>query len=161
MSSPDPSRQYPERPFVGVGIVVLKDEAVLLIRRGQAPRYGQWSLPGGIQETGETVFEAARRELMEETAVEIGDPVLVDIVDAIRHDSDGRVEFHYTLIDVAAHWRAGAPAAGSDAMDAQWIAISDSRALDMWDETHRVIEKAVEVLGAGQYAGKADANMNE
>lgn len=149
MSSPEPSRQYPERPFVGVGVVVLRGGDVLLIRRGQAPRLGQWSLPGGIQEIGETVFEAARREVMEETAVEIDQPVLVDIVDAIRHDDGGRVEFHYTLIDVAARWRAGEPCAGSDAMDAQWIALSKSRELDMWEETHRVIAKAAGILGQG------------
>ncbi len=140
-------RSYPDRPFVGVGIVVLKGPDVLLIRRGQAPRIGQWSLPGGMQEVGETVFEAARRELMEETGVEMEEPVLIDVIDAIRHDGDGRVEYHYTLIDLAARWRAGRPVAGSDAMEATWVALADVPAIEMWDETHRVIAQAAGLLG--------------
>ena len=132
-------RAYPSRPFIGVGVVVLKGEDVLLIRRGREPRKGQWSLPGGLQETGETVFEAARREVAEETAITIGAPQVVDVIDSIQRDGDGKVLYHYTLIDLVAPWQAGTPQAGDDAMHAEWIDPRRLAAIEMWPETHRVI----------------------
>ena len=139
-------RSYPSRPFIGVGVVVLKGDDVLLIRRGKQPRMGQWSLPGGLQEVGETVAEAAHREVMEETAVEIGEPQVVDIIDAIQHDGDGKVHYHYTLIDMVAPWLAGEPEAGTDAMHAEWISRDRLAGIDMWSETHRIIELGREML---------------
>ena len=108
-------RLYPDRPIVGIGIVVFKGPEVLLIQRGKPPRLGQWSLPGGVQELVETVHEAARREVAEETGVDIDIVGLIDTVDSIQRDESGRVRYHYTLIDVAAVWRDGEPRAGSDA----------------------------------------------
>ena len=143
------SRAYPERPFVGVGVVVLKGDDVLLIRRGKPPRQGQWSLPGGSQETGETVFEAGAREVMEETGVEIGPPRLVDIIDSIQRDGDGRVRYHYTLIDLAAEWVAGEPVADTDAEHAEWMPWTEVPALEMWEETTRVIAEARRLFGRG------------
>ena len=101
------TRQYPKRPVVGVGVVVCRDDTVLLVRRANAPGKGNWSLPGGAQELGETVFEAARREVLEETSVIVDVLGLVDVVDSIRSDSAGRIEYHYTLVDVVAEWRSG------------------------------------------------------
>jgi len=132
-------RAYPDRPFIGVGVAVLRPDAVLLIRRGKPPRHGQWSLPGGLQETGETVFAAAEREVREETGVDIADLVVVDFIDSIQHDGDGRVQYHYTLIDVAARWTGGEPVAGSDAMHAEWVTLDRLDSLQMWVETSRVI----------------------
>ena len=94
-------RDYPDRPIVGVGAVVFKDDAVLLIRRAKPPRAGQWSLPGGVQELGETWAECAHREIAEETGVEIELIGLVDVVDAITPDDDARIARHFTLVDVA------------------------------------------------------------
>jgi ADP-ribose pyrophosphatase YjhB (NUDIX family) len=102
------TRLYPKRPVVGVGVVVCRDDTVLLVRRANAPGKGNWSLPGGAQELGETVFEAARREVLEETSVTVDVLGLVDVVDSIRPDSAGRIQYHYTLIDVVAEWRSGA-----------------------------------------------------
>lgn len=132
-------RRYPTRPMVGVGVVVWKGDDVLLIRRGKPPRRGEWSLPGGLQELGETVAEAAAREVREETGVEITLGPLVDVVDGIRRDEEDRVVTHYTLVDFVAEWRAGEPCAGDDAMDCRWVPADAIESLLRWPETVRVI----------------------
>ena len=141
------SRSYPNRPIVGVGAVVFRDDRVLLIRRGKPPRMGDWSLPGGMQEIGETVFEAAAREVREETGVTISDIALIDVVDSITRDGDARVQFHYTLVDVVAKWRSGEPAGGSDAMHAEFMSFDEVSKIVLWRETHRIIAKAREMCG--------------
>lgn len=141
------SRENPDRPFVGVGTVVFKGADVLLIKRGKPPNLGAISLPGGAQEIGETVREAAAREVKEETGIDVAVTHLVDVVDSIRRDAHARVRFHYTLVDFAAEWKAGDPRAGTDAADAFWHPISELSALEMWSETRRVIEKAVSLRG--------------
>ena len=134
------SREYPDRPFVGVGVVVWRGDNVLLIQRGKPPRIGAWSLPGGAQELGETVRETAVREVREETGVEIDVTHLIDVVATITRDKDGRVRLQYTLVDFAAEWRLGETVAGSDAMGAQWIHPDDLGPLNLWKETLRIIE---------------------
>ena len=141
------SRSYPNRPIVGVGVVVFRDDRVLLIKRGKPPRMGDWSLPGGMQEIGETVFEAASREVQEETGVTISDIALIDVVDSITRDDDARVQFHYTLVDVVAKWRSGEPAGGSDAMHAEFMSFDEASKIVLWRETHRIITKAREMCG--------------
>ncbi len=136
-------REYPERPLIGVGVVVLKGDKVLLIKRAKPPRQGQWSLPGGLQEVGETVFAAARREVMEECGIAIEPLEVVEVVDAITPDETGRVRFHYTLVDVLADWTSGEPVAGDDAMDAAWFDPAALDTLGMWSETPRVIRKGI------------------
>lgn len=133
------SRSYPERPIVGVGVVVWRDDRVLLIRRGKPPGLGQWSLPGGAQQLGETVHETARREVMEETGLHIHVTGLIDVVDGIHRDSDGRVEYHYTLIDLAATAVAGEAVAADDAQEAAWFAPETLATLGLWSETERII----------------------
>jgi 8-oxo-dGTP diphosphatase len=134
-------RNYPERPIVGVGIVVLDGDRVLLVRRGKEPRNGLWSLPGGAQEVGETVFETAKREVQEETGLSVEVIGLLDVIDSIHHDDEGRVRIHYTLVDVDARG-AGDPVAGDDAADAAWFDIDEIGVLDLWDETVRIIHLA-------------------
>jgi len=129
-------------PIVGVGVVVLKDGHVLLIRRGKPPRLGEWSLPGGKQELGETLHEAGRREVREETGIDCTIITLLDVIDMITRDGDGAVERHFTLIDYGARWLAGEPAAGDDAMDAAWMPLHDLDTLGLWSETLRVIRLA-------------------
>jgi 8-oxo-dGTP diphosphatase len=136
------SRAYPERPIVGVGAVVWCHDKVLLIRRAKPPRVGSWSIPGGAQKVGETVFEAARREIMEETTIDIRVLGLVDVVDSIRHDENGRVQYHYTLVDVVGEWRDGEPTPLDDAAEAAWFDLDQLDTLDMWSETIRVIHLA-------------------
>jgi len=137
-------RTYPERPFVGVGAVVLRRDEVLLIRRAKAPRAGQWSIPGGVQRVGETIQEAARREVREETGVEIEVREIVAVVDSIGRDAAGAVEYHYTLIDVGAEWRAGEARAGDDASEVAWVRLDRLEPYGLWRETVRVILLAAE-----------------
>ena len=136
------SREYPSRPFVGVGVVVLKEENVLLIRRGRPPRLGEWSLPGGAQSVGETVEATARREVLEETGVSIQNPEFLEVVDSIIKDDDGRVKFHYTLIDYWANWESGTPEGADDAQHAEWVPFHKLGELWLWTKTVEVIEKA-------------------
>ncbi|HST76627.1 MAG TPA: NUDIX hydrolase [Acetobacteraceae bacterium] len=140
-------REYPARPIVGIGVVVLKPGAVLLVRRGKPPNMGAWSLPGGAQEVGETAEAAARRELMEETGVTVGPLTLAANVDTIRRDADGRVQYHYTIIDFAAAWLDGEPVAGTDVSEALWASLDELDAYGLWTEAIRVIAIARRQLG--------------
>ncbi len=133
-------RVYPTRPYVGVGAVVLKDDCVLLVRRGKAPRAGEWSLPGGAQHLGETIEDALRREIAEETGVTVGNPRLVDVVDSITHDGDGKVAFHYTLVDLAATWESGEARPGDDVDAVAWVPLDGLGPYKLWGETVRIIE---------------------
>jgi len=152
------SREYPDRPIAAVGVVVLKDDAVLMIQRGKPPRDGQWSIPGGKQKLGETWRATAVREVREETGVEIAVIGLIDVVDAIVRDGDPLlpgvrikpedadpaqpVRFHYTLVDCAAVWTGGAVKAGSDAAHAEWWPLARLDELPLWSETVRIITEA-------------------
>ena len=140
------ARAYPTRPFIGVGVVVWKGDQFLLIQRGKPPRMGQWSIPGGGQELGETVRETAIREVKEETGVDIEVRGLIDVVDSIRADDQNRIAYHITLIDFAARWTGGEPVAGDDAMGVGWFKLADLPALGLWDETVRVIEESASCL---------------
>jgi 8-oxo-dGTP diphosphatase len=135
------SREYPDHPIVGVGAVVWKDGKVLLIQRGQPPAEGTWSLPGGGQELGETVREAAAREVKEETGLEVEVGRLIDVVDAIVTDTTGRLRNHYTLIDFRCDWVAGVAKASSDARDVKWVRPDEVDDLVSWEETKRIIRQ--------------------
>jgi ADP-ribose pyrophosphatase YjhB (NUDIX family) len=136
------SREYPDRPVVGVGAIVWREERVLLIRRGRPPRLGQWSLPGGGQQLGETLEEAIRREVREETGLELAAVTFLTTVDLIDRDPEGRVRFHYTLVDFTAEAGDGDPVAGDDAAAAAWFEPEAVAGLGLWSETVRVIEAA-------------------
>ncbi len=133
------ARRYPPRPITGVGAVILNSEQILLIKRGKDPHQGSWSLPGGAQKLGETIFEAARREIREETGLKIEILGLIDVVDSIRRDNKGDIEFHYTLVDVAAKVLDGNLKAGGDAQNCRWFTLNEIEAMDIWSETKRVI----------------------
>jgi 8-oxo-dGTP diphosphatase len=138
-------RDFPERPIVGVGVVVWRDDHVLLIRRGKPPRAGQWSLPGGAQELGETVAETARREVREETGLELAALELLTVVDLIEPaagEPAGRFLYHYTLIDFVAEAAPGQAVAGEDAAAVDWFPPEALPGLSLWSETLRIIELA-------------------
>ncbi|KAA2215178.1 NUDIX hydrolase [Teichococcus oryzae] len=146
--APPPSREYPDRPWVGIGVIVFRGEEVLLVRRARPPRQGEWSIPGGAQHLGETVEEAARRELLEETGVAAGPLHIALAVDAINHDEEGRPRFHYTIIDFAARWLAGTPQAGDDASEAAWFTRKQLSSLGLRAEVLRAIAEGRRRLDA-------------
>jgi len=141
-------------PVPTVGVVCLRGDQVLLIKRGTAPRLGQWSLPGGRMELGETTIAAGLRELKEETGVEATILGLIDVIDGIfpaRPSLDGKVgeiTRHYLLIDYAARWISGEPVAGDDAAEARFVSREEAMALVEWDETRRMITETYERFAA-------------
>jgi 8-oxo-dGTP diphosphatase len=139
------SRRFPERPVASVGAVVIGAEGVLLVRRGQPPLAGEWSLPGGAVEVGETMVDAVRREVREETGVEVEVGPLLDAFDRIYHDADGRVEFHYLLVDFACTPSGGELCCGSDAAAARWVAIDDLPNYSLTPLALGVIAKGLEL----------------
>jgi 8-oxo-dGTP diphosphatase len=140
-------RPEPPRPQACVGVVCLRDDEVLLIRRGAPPLKGHWSLPGGRIEWGERAEEAALRELWEEAGVEAEIIGLADVVDGLFGEGE-RVDRHFVLIDYAARWIAGEPRAGDDAAAAAFHPLDDLDRLGLWDETLRVIRLAAEMAEA-------------
>ena len=140
--------EYPERPIAGVGVVVFRNEEVLLVKRKKDPYKGQWSIPGGKQELGETVTQAARRELMEETGVEVNELTLIDVVDIIVRDEEGKILYHYIVADYRAHWLSGECSPGDDAQDVQWFNLNKLGSISLLDKTRKIILKA---------AGKPDS----
>ena len=128
-------------PVPAVGVVCLKGDQVLLIRRGKPPRMGEWSLPGGRIEPGERAVDAALRELREETGVEARILGLIGVVDGIFPEADR----HYVLIDYVAEWTGGEPVAGDDAADAAFMSADAAIAAVAWSETRRVIALALEM----------------
>ena len=136
-------KAYPDRPVVGVGAVVVDGERVLLIKRGHAPLKGQWSLPGGGVEAGETLEQATAREVLEETGLTVDVGPMVEVLDRISRDADGRVEYHFVLIDFVCRPSGGVLRGASDAEDAAWVALSDLARYDVAAVTVGVIRKAV------------------
>jgi ADP-ribose pyrophosphatase YjhB (NUDIX family) len=140
------SREFPARPIVGIGVAVLRAASVLLIRRGRPPAEGSWSLPGGAQKLGETAEAAARRELAEETGLCVGALFLAGCVDSIHGDPDGRIRFHYTIVDFCARYAGGEARPGGDAVEVAWVDRGRLDALGVWSEAQRVISASEAIL---------------
>ena len=141
------SREYPERPIVGVGGVVVERGRVLLVRRGRAPLLGEWSIPGGALKVGETLQDGLRRELREETGLEVTPLELVEVLDRIVPDADGRTRYHYVLIDYLCRvGRSGPqdPSPATDVSECHWVAPSGLAEYHLRPETLRVVEKALQ-----------------
>jgi ADP-ribose pyrophosphatase YjhB (NUDIX family) len=145
MTKNNDQRNYLDYPFIGVGVVVWKDDQFLLIQRGNPPRYGEWSIPGGRQELGETVKETAVREILEETGLVIRVTDFLDVVNSIHKDKDGRIAFHATLIDYSAEWISGDARPSSDALSTRWHRLEELETLGLWSETIRIIEKSAKI----------------
>lgn len=135
------SRRYPARPLLGVGALVFHEGAILLIERGQEPLKGHWTLPGGLVEPGERLEEAIRREMLEETGLEVEPGVVVEIFQRIMRDEAGRTEYHYVIVDYLCHWTGGELRAGSDVADARFVRPEEFSQYRMSPGTLGVIEK--------------------
>jgi 8-oxo-dGTP diphosphatase len=137
-------REYPDNPLIGVGAVIIEADRALLIRRGTAPLLGEWSLPGGVLECGETLREAVVREAREETGLIIKPGEMLDVYERLIRDDEGRVRYHYVLIDFLCRVCSGDLAAGSDAADVRWFMRSELPALKLTVDAHDVVLKGLD-----------------
>ena len=124
-------RWYPKQPRVGIGAVVLKEGRLLMVKRGHEPSKGKWSIPGGMIELGETLHEAARREVMEECSIKVEVEHVIDGVNTIIRDADDRVQYHFVIVDLLARYISGEPRAQSDAEACRWVSPRELVGLDI------------------------------
>jgi len=139
------SREYPERPVVGVGGVVIEQGRVLLIRRGGEPLKGQWSIPGGTLETGQTLEEGTRREMEEETGLRVRVRELIEVFERIFREpgeAAARPRYHFVILDYLCERISGEARAGGDVTDVAWVAESDLGAYDLTPTATRILKKA-------------------
>jgi 8-oxo-dGTP diphosphatase len=137
------SREFPTNPVVGVGAVIVQGGRVLLIRRGHAPLLGEWSLPGGVVECGETLREGIVREVCEETGLGVETGELLGVYERVVRSDDGRVRYHYVLIDFLCRPAGGDVKAGSDAAEVRWFKRGELPALNLADDTNDVVLKGL------------------
>jgi ADP-ribose pyrophosphatase YjhB (NUDIX family) len=140
-------RRYPKRPLIGVGALILRRDRILMAQRGKQPLKGWWSLPGGALETGEALADAVRREVREETGLEIRPLGVLEIFERIMRDADGTPEYHYVLIDYMCRVTGGALLAGDDVCRVEWVRRRDLPKLRITEGTLAVIEKAFRERG--------------
>lgn len=145
-------RRYPSRPVIGVGGILLDGERVLLVRRGREPLKGVWSIPGGRVELGESLTGAVERELLEEVGLHVRAVEPVEIFERVVRDKEGRVEYHYVLIDYLCDVVGGRLAAGDDAAETRWVRRGELAAFGVTDGLPAVVEKAAAMRGRGPAA---------
>jgi 8-oxo-dGTP diphosphatase len=140
-------REYPTCPLVGIGALVVENGRVALIRRGKAPLQGEWSIPGGMLELGETLRQGAEREALEETGLVVRATELLGVFDRVIPDSDGKIVYHYVLIDFLCERVSGDLRAGADAADAKWFTPDEAASLPLAEDTAGVIRAALAKCG--------------
>ena len=134
-------REYPEFPRVGIGAVVFREGRILLVRRGVSPGKGLWSIPGGLVELGETLQAAAEREILEETGITIraGEPLFT--CDFFERDGDGRIRYHYVIIDLAADYVSGEVRGADDALEARWVSPAEMEEISPTKTTLKLLQQ--------------------
>jgi ADP-ribose pyrophosphatase YjhB (NUDIX family) len=140
-------RDYPDRPLIGVGAVIVAADRVVVVRRGHEPLKGEWSIPGGVLEVGETLRAGAAREALEETGLVVEAGEVLEVLDRIVRDAQGRVQFHYVLIDFLCRAIAGELRAGGDAEDARWLSSAELESFAIADSAAAVLRKGLERAG--------------
>ncbi|MEP7118587.1 MAG: NUDIX hydrolase [Acidobacteriota bacterium] len=144
------ARDYPDAPVAGVGGVVIRSGEVLLVRRALPPRQGEWSLPGGRLELGESLVEGVRREVREETGIDVAVGPLVEVFDRVHRDDQGRVRYHFVIVDFLCRPIGGMLRAGDDAADARWVPRAEVPGLGVNVHAVAVIEKAFAAHDSGE-----------
>lgn len=139
------SREYPENPIIGIGALIIQDGCVVLVERGREPLKGYWSLPGGALEVGETIEEGLRREVLEETGLQVRSTGLVEVFERIMREPDGRVRYHYVLLDYLCRAAGGVLCAADDCARAEWVARENLNKYRLTEGALPVIEKAFEM----------------
>jgi len=134
-------RRYPRYPLLGVGALIYEGDRILMAQRGKPPLEGLWSLPGGLVETGESLADAVRREVREETGLEVRPLDVLEIFERIMRDAQGAAEYHYVLIDYVCAVAGGELCAGDDACRVDWVRRRDLKKLAITEGTLAVIEK--------------------
>ena len=134
-------REYPDRPLVGVGAVVIHRGLVALVRRSAEPRRGEWSIPGGLVELGETLRQTAEREALEETGLTVEASEVLEVFENLQRDSQGKILYHYVIVDFECRFVSGNLAAGGDASEACWAGADELKALGVSDAAMKVIRK--------------------
>ncbi len=124
-------REYPPRPIVGIGAVIARDGLVLLARRGSEPGRNKWSVPGGLVELGETVEETIVREVKEETNLDVEVDSLVDVVNNLVRDAEGKLRYHFVILDFFAKVKGGSLRAGSDLLEVKWVPLDQVEYFDL------------------------------
>ena len=138
MSRERVTREFPDRPWVGVGVVIWHEGKVLLVQRGKPPKYGEWGIPGGAQKLGETVFQTAIREVFEETTITIEPVTVLTVIDAIT-SIQNRIQYHYTLVEILGAYRSGNPSPRADILQTRWSTWKDVDTLVGWEKTKDII----------------------
>jgi ADP-ribose pyrophosphatase YjhB (NUDIX family) len=141
-------REYPEHPLVGVGAVIVEGDRVVLVRRAAEPMAGQWSIPGGLLELGETMRAGAEREAREETGLQVEAGEVLGVLDRIVPDGDGKPRFHYVLIDFLCRRVAGELRAGGDAAETRWVREPELAGLGVAEAATRIIRHAIQRASA-------------
>jgi mutator protein MutT len=124
-------RLYPDQPIVGVGAIIVQDGKILLEKRKNAPGKGQWSVPGGLVELGESIEETVLREVREETGLEVEKPEHIDVVDNVDLDEQGKIRYHFVIVDYFVKLKGGTARAASDAEDVRWVQLGDVEKYDL------------------------------
>ena len=138
------SRKYPDRPMVGVGATIFEGERVLLVQRGREPSLGKWSLPGGLVKLGESLEEAVRREVREETGLQVRPVDLVACLARVLRDEEQRIAYHYVLLDFLCEVVSGSLRAGSDVTACTFVSLDGLSSLDLTRGTKEVILRALD-----------------
>ncbi len=137
-------REYPDRPLVGVGAIIVDAGRVALVKRGKPPLLGEWSVPGGMLELGETVRQGAEREALEETGLVVRATELLGVFDRVVRDDAKRCQYHYVLIDFLCERIDGDLRAAGDAADARWFTLEEMSKLPLPEDTAAVIRMGLE-----------------
>jgi ADP-ribose pyrophosphatase YjhB (NUDIX family) len=139
-------REYPAQPVVGVGAVIIRDGKILLVKRGSNPGFNKWSIPGGVIELGENVRETVAREVKEESNLEVKALDLIDVVDNLVPDEEGRLRYHFVILDFLTRLKGGILKAGSDVLDVCWVPLTEVEGYELTKIFRDFFERNKELL---------------